>query len=35
MQSENPFQSHISELELHGQKYKYFDLNKLNDVRVK
>jgi hypothetical protein len=34
MQSENPFQNHISEFESEGQKYKYFDLQKLNDPRV-
>ncbi len=34
MQSENPFETHISELEHQGQKYRYFDLQKLNDARV-
>ena len=34
MQSVNPFETHISELEFQGQKYRYFDLQKLNDPRV-
>ncbi len=34
MQSENPFETHISELEHQGQKYRYFDLQKLKDARV-
>jgi|GEM_PF-6492557 len=34
MQSVNPFENHISELEVSGQKFKYFDIQKLNDPRV-
>ena len=34
MQSVNPFETHLSELELEGQKYRYFDIQKLNDPRV-
>jgi aconitate hydratase len=34
MQSVNPFETHVSELELQGQKYRYFDIQKLNDPRV-
>ena len=34
MQSENPFETHISELKIEDKKYRYFDLQKLNDKRV-
>jgi aconitate hydratase len=34
MQTENPFDAHLSTLEVDGQTFKYYDLHKLNDPRV-
>jgi hypothetical protein len=32
--SENPFDSHLSTIEIDGNTYKYYDLAKLNNKKV-